>query len=130
MEVKIRKMTIALRNTNTKLTKLSKKANAGDVEHIMKLQDVGPKMLVVIRVIKKVTYPHAVRMSKISEKQPKPERVKVQEEAKAKKKVKVLTKQIRQTIVMPVNSVGSIIKVVNRARNRTQPSQRLRSKWH
>ena len=125
MEVKIRKMTIALRNTNTKL---SKKANAGDVEHIMKLQDVGPKMLVVIRVIKKVTYPHAVRMSKISEKQPKPERVKAQEKAKAK--VKVITKQIRLKIVMPVNSVGSIIKVVNRARNRTQPSQRLRSKWH
>ena len=125
-------MTIALRNTNTKLTKLSKKANAGDAEHIMKLQDVGPKMLVVIRVIKKVTYPHAVRMSKISEKQPKPERVKAQEKAKAKakEKVKVTTKQIRQTIVMPVNSVGSIIKVVNRARNRTQPSQRLRSKWH
>ena len=68
-------------------------------------------------------------MSKISEKQPKPERVKAQEKAKAKKKVKVITKQIRPTGVMPVNSVGKFIKVGNRARNRTQPSQRLRSKW-
>ena len=115
---------------STNLTRLSKRAhNAGDVEHIMKLQDVGPKMLVVIRVIKKVTYPHAVRMSKISEKQPKPERVKAQEKAKAKEKVKVITKQIRLTGVMPVNSVGKFIKVGNRARNRTQPSQRVRRKW-
>ena len=74
---KNKKMTIALRNTNTKLAKLSKKANAGDVEHIMKLQDVGPKMLVVIRVIKKVTYPHAVKVSKISEK-PEPRKAKAQ----------------------------------------------------
>ena len=66
---------------NTKLTKLSKKANAGDVEHITMLQGVGPKRLVVIRVIKRVTHPHTVKMSKNSEKQPKPRKVKAQEKA-------------------------------------------------
>ena len=107
---------------NTKQTRPSKRAhNAGDVEHITKLQDVGPKRLVVILVIKRVTYPHAVKMSKNSEKQPKPEKeVKAQEKAKAKEKVKVITKQIsliRTKTIQPVNSVGSITKVGNRARN-------------
>ena len=81
------------------------------------LQDVGPKRLVVILVIKRVTYPHAVKISKTSEKQPKPGKVKAQERAKAKERAKVITKQIRLTGVKPVNSVGKFIKVCNRARN-------------
>ena len=101
---------------NTKQTRLSKRAhNAGDVEHITMLQDVGPKRLVVILVIKRVTYPHAVKMSKTSEKQPKPG--KAQEKAKAKGKVKVITEQIRLIRIKPVNSVRRFTKVGNRARN-------------
>ena len=102
---------------NTKQTRLSKRThNAGDVEHITMLQDVGPKRLVVILVIKRVTYPHAVKVSKISEK-PKSRKGKAQEKATAKEKVKVITKQIRLIEIKPVNSVGRITKVGNRARN-------------
>ena len=103
---------------NTKQTSQSKRAHsAGDVEHIMMRQDVGLKRPIVILVIKRVTYPHAVKVSKISEK-PTPRNVKAQEKAKAKEKVKVITKQIRLLrIIKPVNSVGSVTKVGNRARN-------------
>ena len=74
MKVKIKQMTRILK-ADTKLIKLSKRArNAEDVEHITMFQDVGPERLVVILVIKRVTYPHAVKMSKNSEKQPKPEK--------------------------------------------------------
>ena len=128
MEVVSNQMTQILKDS-TKQTSQSKRAHsAGDVEHIMMLQGVGLKMPIVILVIKRVTYPHDVKVSKISEK-PKPRKVKAQERAKANEKVKVIAKQIRQTIVMHVNSVGSITRVVNRVENRTQPSQRLRRKW-
>ena len=124
MEAVSRQMTtkIVLKDNNNKQTSQSKKAHsAGDVEHITMLQDVGLKRPIVILVIKRVTYPHAVKMSKISEK-PKPRKVKAQErvKAKAKEKVKVITKQIRlirTTTIKPVNSVGSITKVDNLARN-------------
>ena len=64
---------------------------------------------------------HAVKMSKISE-MPEPRKVKAQERAKAKamEKVKAITKQIRlirTTLIKSVNSVESIPKVGNRARN-------------
>ena len=115
-------MTRNNRKDNNKQTSQSKRArSAGDVEHTMMLQVVGIERLNVIHVIKKVTYPHAVRVSKISEK-PEPRKVKAQERVKAKaiEKVKVITKQIRlirTTLITSVNSVGRIAKVGNRAKS-------------
>ena len=73
----------------TKQTRLSKKTqNAGDVESSMTPQVAGRKMLCVIRVIKRVTYPHVVRMSKISALKETKRKVKVQENEKGKGKGK------------------------------------------
>ena len=94
----------------------------------MTLQVAGRKRLCVIRVTKKVTYHHAVKMFKTFAQRTKRE-VKAQEkeETKAKEKVKMIAEQIRlirMNLVKPVNSVISIINRGNRARNRTLSSQR------
>ena len=64
-----RRMTTKIIHTSiiNKQTRLSKKTqNAGDVKGSMTPEVADRKMLCVIRVIKGVTYPHAVRMSKTS----------------------------------------------------------------
>ena len=88
-------------------------------------------MLNVIHGTRKVAYPHAVRMSKISVLIKTERKVKVQERvnAKAKEKVKMVTEQIRLVGVKPIKSVNyveSITNTGNRARLRTQLSQKLR----
>ena len=127
--VKTRRMTITI---NTKPTRLSEALqNAGAVVSSMMLTVAGQKMRYVIRVIKKVIYPHTVKMSKTSAVKEMPVKAKVQEKAKtkAKEKVKVIVEQIkliRKKLIKLVNSVGSITNTVNHVRFGTQSSQRLR----
>ena len=94
----------------------------------MILQVAGRKKLCVIRVTKRVTYHHAVKMFKTFAQRTK-RMVKAQEKemAKAKEKVKMIAEQIRlirKILVKSVNSVISIINRGNRARLRTLLSQR------
>ena len=102
-------------------TRLSKKTqNAGDVEENMILQVADRKRLCVIRVTKKVTYHHAVKMFKTFAQRTKEVKAQEKEETKAKEKVKMIAEQIRlirMNLVKPVNSVVSIINRGNRARN-------------
>ena len=94
----------------------------------MILQVAGRKKLCVIRVTKRVTYHHAVKMFKTFAQRTK-RMVKAQEKekTKAKEKVKMIAEQIRlirKILVKSVNSVVSIINRGNRARLRTLLSQR------
>ena len=76
MEVVSKQMTRNSLKDNNKQTSQSKRAHsAEDVDHIMMLRVVGLKRPIVILVIKRVTYPHSVKVSKISEK-PKSRKVK------------------------------------------------------
>ena len=131
MEVVSKQMTRNILKDNNKQTSQSKRAHStGDVDHVMMLQVVGLKKPNVVHVIKKVTYPHAVKVSKIFEKS-EPRKVKAQEKvsANAKERVKVIAEQIRLIGVKPIKSanyVESVTNTGNRARLRTQLSRKLR----
>ena len=88
----------------------------------------------VIHVTRKVTYPHAAKMSKISVPKETNRKAKAHEKAnaKAKERVKVIAEQIRLIGVKPIRSVNcvkSITNTSNRARLRIRLNQKSRMKW-
>ena len=116
-----------------KQTKLSKKAqNAGDVESNMSPQVAGREVLCVMRVIKRVTYPHNVRITKISALKETNRTVRVQEkeQAKTRETVRAVAEQIGLMRVEVKKACERCGKYHQRGQScNAQNLIRLRQKW-